>query len=63
MNKVEKTIMDSIDVCYNLIDDANEEILDEVRDLYIEQAEELLKGQMRILKKWREINGKEYKWA
>lgn len=59
MNKVEKTIMDSIDVCYNLIDDANEEILDEVRDLYIEQAEELLKGQMRILKKWREINGKE----
>lgn len=58
MNKVEKTIMDSIDVCYNLIDDANEEILDEVRDLYIEQAEELLKGQMRILKKWREINGK-----
>ena len=56
MNKVEKTIMDSIDVCYNLIDDANEEILDEVRDLYIEQAEELLKGQMRILKKWREIN-------
>ena len=58
MNKVEKTIMDSIDVCYNLIDDANEEILDEVRDLYIDQAEELLKGQMRILKKWREINGK-----
>ena len=58
MNKVEKTIMDSIDVCYNLIDDANEEILDEVRDLYINQAEELLKGQMRILKKWREINGK-----
>ena len=58
MNKVEKTIMDSIDVCYNLIDDANEEILDEVRDLYIEQAEELLKGQLRILKKWREINGK-----
>ena len=58
MNKVEKTIMDSIDVCYNLIDDANEEILDEIRDLYIEQAEELLKGQMRILKKWREINGK-----
>ena len=58
MNKVEKTIMDSIDVCYNLIDNANEEILDEVRDLYIEQAEELLKGQMRILKKWREINGK-----
>ena len=58
MNKVEKTIMDSIDVCYNLIDDANEEILDEVRDLYIEQAEELLKGQMRILKKWRDINGK-----
>ena len=58
MNKVKKTIMDSIDICYNLIDDANEEILDEVRDLYIEQAEELLKGQMRILKKWREINGK-----
>ena len=58
MNKVEKTIMDSIDICYNLIDDANEEILDEVRDLYIDQAEELLKGQMRILKKWREINGK-----
>lgn len=58
MNKVEKTIIDSIDVCYSLIDDANEEILDEVRDLYIEQAEELLKGQMRILKKWREINGK-----
>lgn len=57
MNKVEKTIMDSIDICYDLIDDANEEILDEVRDLYIEQAEELLKGQMRILKKWREING------
>ena len=63
MNKVEKTIMDSIDVCYNLIDDANEEILDEVRDLYIEQAEELLKGQMRILKKWREINGKEQERA
>ena len=58
MNKVEKTIMDSIDICYDLIDDANEEILDEVRDLYIEQAEELLKGQLRILKKWREINGK-----
>ena len=49
--------MDSIDICYDLIDDANEEILDEVRDLYIEQAEELLKGQLRILKKWREING------
>ena len=57
--KIEDTIKKSILACEDIVDDACEEIIDEVKDLYIDQADELLEGQMRILKKWRDINGKE----
>lgn len=55
---IEDTINKSILACEDILDDAYEEILEEVKDLYIDQTNELLEGQMRILKKWREINGK-----
>ncbi|MGM9544451.1 MAG: hypothetical protein ACI3T9_05655 [Romboutsia timonensis] len=54
---IEDTIKASVRACDDILDDAYEEILEEVRDLYIDQANELLEGQMRILRKWREING------
>ena len=53
---IEDAIKKSILACEDILDDACEEIIDEIRDLYIDQADELLEGQMRILKKWREIN-------
>ena len=55
---IEDTIKKSILACEDILDDACEEIIDEIRDLYIDQADELLEGQMRILKKLRDINGK-----
>ena len=48
---IEDTIKKSILACEGIVDDACEEIIDEIRDLYIDQADELLEGQMRILKK------------
>ena len=50
----EKTVMDSIEAARFILEDAYEIDNEE----YIDYAKELIERQERILKKWREINGK-----
>lgn len=53
MNEIENRVREAIEATEYILDDAYETGNEE----YIKQAQELLEGQLRILKKWREING------